>query len=62
LQEAMGRLLENPSLRAAMGAAGRNAIRARYTPERVLTQLDQVYAELEVTRAKTDLQALRKAA
>jgi len=61
LQEALGRLLGNPSLRRAMGEAGREVIRARYTPERVLTQLEQVYAELGVARATAGLEAFHKA-
>ena len=46
LERALRRLLREPRLAAALGAAGRESVRERNAPERVLAQLEGVYAGL----------------
>jgi glycosyltransferase involved in cell wall biosynthesis len=46
LQRALARLLRDPALGAALGAAGREAVRARYAPEHVLPGLERLYGAL----------------
>jgi glycosyltransferase involved in cell wall biosynthesis len=51
LLRAMRRLLREPQLAAALGAAGRETVRAKHSPEQVLAQLGEVYAALGVEGA-----------
>lgn len=51
LLRALRRLLREPALAARLGAAGRETVRARFSPEQVLARLDEVYAGLGVARA-----------
>jgi glycosyltransferase involved in cell wall biosynthesis len=51
LLRALRRLLREPALAARLGAAGRETVRARFSPEEVLERLDGVYAGLGVARA-----------
>lgn len=51
LLRALRRLLREPQLAAALGAAGRETVRARFAPGQVLERLGEVYAGLGVTRA-----------
>jgi glycosyltransferase involved in cell wall biosynthesis len=55
LGEAIERLIADPALAAQMGRAARATIASRFTPERSLARLEQVYAGLGVARepAKT---------
>ena len=46
LERALRRLLRDPRLAAALGAAGREVVREHHAPERVLAQLEGVYARL----------------
>jgi glycosyltransferase involved in cell wall biosynthesis len=51
LLRALRRVLRDPQLAAALGAAGRETVRARFAPEQVLAQLGEVYAGLGVEGA-----------
>ena len=51
LLRAQRRLLREPQLAAALGAAGRETVRARFAPEQVLARLGEVYAALGVEGA-----------
>jgi glycosyltransferase involved in cell wall biosynthesis len=51
LLRALRRVLRDPQLAAALGAAGRETVRARFAPEQVLAQLGGVYAALGVEGA-----------
>lgn len=62
LLRAMGRVLNDPQLGAALGAAGREAVRARYAPERVLPDLERLYAALGTGPAVPGAARLRRAA
>jgi glycosyltransferase involved in cell wall biosynthesis len=48
LLRALGKVLHDPQLGAALGAAGREAMRARHAPDRVLAPLEALYARLGV--------------
>ncbi len=65
LERALRRLLRDPQLAAALGAAGRESVRACHALERVVAQLEQVYAGLGVAGVARDTSraaALRKVA
>ena len=62
LQRALARLLRDPALGAALGAAGREAVRARYAPERVLPGLERLYAALGTGPAARGAARLRRVA
>jgi glycosyltransferase involved in cell wall biosynthesis len=51
LLRALRRLLRDAPLAAALGAAGRETVRARFAPEQVLARLGEVYAALGVEGA-----------
>jgi glycosyltransferase involved in cell wall biosynthesis len=51
LLRAMRRLLREPQLAAALGAAGRETVRAHHAPEQALARLGEVYASLGVAGA-----------
>lgn len=51
LLRAMRRLLREPQLAAALGAAGRETVRAQHSPEQALARLGEVYASLGVEGA-----------
>lgn len=51
LLRAMRRLLREPRLAAALGAAGRETVRAQHSPEQALARLGEVYASLGVAGA-----------
>lgn len=51
LLRAMRRLLREPQLAAALGAAGRETVRAQHAPEQALARLGEVYASLGVAGA-----------
>jgi glycosyltransferase involved in cell wall biosynthesis len=51
LLRALRRLLREPALAARLGAAGRETVRARHAPERVLERLGTVYRALGVAPA-----------
>jgi glycosyltransferase involved in cell wall biosynthesis len=46
LARAIGRLLDDPSLRAEVGAAGARLVRSRFSAERIARELVEVYARL----------------
>jgi glycosyltransferase involved in cell wall biosynthesis len=50
LSEALQRLVEDPQLRASMGAAGRRHVTARYTLERLVRDHAELYDELLAAR------------
>ena len=62
LLRAMGRVLGDPQLGAALGAAGRAAMRARCAPARVLADLEGLYAGCVLARAERAAPRLRRAA
>jgi glycosyltransferase involved in cell wall biosynthesis len=65
LERALRRLLRDPRLAAALGAAGRESVREHHACERVVAQLGQVYAGLGVAgvaRHTSRVDALRKVA
>ena len=49
LQEAIARLIADPALAKRLGAAARATIAARFTPERALDQLSEIYSSLGVS-------------
>ncbi len=55
LAEAISGLLENPALRAQMGAAGRRIVAERFNVERTISDLERLYQQLasKSTRART---------
>jgi glycosyltransferase involved in cell wall biosynthesis len=46
LAERLARLVEDPALRARMGAAGRESVPARYAVERLVGDIDELYRSL----------------
>ena len=52
LLRALRRLFREPQLAARLGAAGRETVRARFSPEQALERLDEVYAGLGVPVAR----------
>ncbi|HYC36430.1 MAG TPA: glycosyltransferase family 4 protein [Usitatibacter sp.] len=53
LQAALERLVADPALARRLGAAARATIAARYTPERAMERLEQIYAGLGVAKPGT---------
>jgi glycosyltransferase involved in cell wall biosynthesis len=62
LLRAMGRVLNDAQLGAALGAAGRAAMRARFAPGRVLADLERLYAGFVLAGAENAAPRLRRAA
>jgi len=62
LLRALGRVLNDATLGAALGAAGRDAVRARFAPEHALAPLEALYAELGLARAAGAAARLRRVA
>jgi glycosyltransferase involved in cell wall biosynthesis len=54
LEGAMRRLLANPDLAREMGQAARATIANRFTPEKTVNQLEEIYSDLGVAREIVD--------
>jgi glycosyltransferase involved in cell wall biosynthesis len=52
LEAALARLVADPELARAMGRAARATIASRFTPERTVAQVEEIYGELGIARAK----------
>ena len=50
LEAALAKLLADPELAREMGRAARATIASRFTPERTVAQVEELYSELGVTR------------
>jgi glycosyltransferase involved in cell wall biosynthesis len=50
LEAALARLLADPALAREMGRAARATIANRFTPERTVTRVEEIYGELGVAR------------
>jgi glycosyltransferase involved in cell wall biosynthesis len=53
MADALERLARDPALRERMGASGRERVRERYSVERLVDDVDRLYAELLAEKGPT---------
>lgn len=61
LQQAIARLIADPALARRLGDAARDTIASRFTPERALERLGEIYSNLHLDRGQSPFPAERNA-